>query len=118
MVTPPFLFVTLYVTKGNNARIIFQYVIKTIDVFKLWQYNKNRWEVNTLLKVLQEARVNAKLTQGDIAFALKISRSFYALIEGERRRPNYGQALQIARMVDRPVEEVFPILQSYKLNTA
>ena len=56
---------------------------------------------------LRELRLNAGLTQSEVANAAGISRRFYVALEVERQEPRVTAALRIARALDATVEEAF-----------
>jgi len=58
-------------------------------------------------RVLAELRRDRRLTQADVALALKLSRSYYANIERSRRTPRTADAVRIAQFFGTTVEHLF-----------
>jgi putative transcriptional regulator len=56
---------------------------------------------------LRERRIQAGLTQADLAAALKVSRQTVISIENERYLPSLPLAFRIARLFEVPLEELF-----------
>jgi putative transcriptional regulator len=54
-----------------------------------------------------ELRRQARLTQEDLARDLGLSRQTINAIENERYNPSLGLALKMARLLGRPVEQIF-----------
>jgi putative transcriptional regulator len=56
---------------------------------------------------LRERRIQAGMTQADLAAALKVSRQTVISIENERYLPSLPLAFRIARLFEVPLEELF-----------
>jgi len=58
---------------------------------------------------LQQARRKLRFSQAKVADLLGVSRSTYANYEAGRRVPDVYTALQLARILKRSVDELFPL---------
>ncbi|QGP92210.1 helix-turn-helix protein [Neomoorella glycerini] len=56
---------------------------------------------------LRRVRLQAGLTQSELARRVGLTRASYTNIEKGRKNPSVGTALRIARALNRPVEELF-----------
>jgi putative transcriptional regulator len=56
---------------------------------------------------LRMARIQAGMTQSDVARLVGLTRASYTNIEKGHKNPSVVTALRIARVLNRPVEELF-----------
>ncbi|HEX3801551.1 MAG TPA: helix-turn-helix transcriptional regulator [Solirubrobacteraceae bacterium] len=61
---------------------------------------------------LRERRIQAGLTQADLAAALGVSRQTVISIENERYLPSLPLAFRIARLFDVPLENLFEPMEA------
>lgn len=66
-------------------------------------------------QALTDARKKNRFTQESIAEVLGISRSYYGLIEGGKRNPNYGLAVKISKILRVRINSIFFDLDGFKM---
>ena len=69
-------------------------------------------EKQEIASSLKRFREHSKITQGDLAELLSISRQSVISLENSKCIPSVALALRIARLFDMPVEFIFAVEQS------
>ena len=66
--------------------------------------SREEWPVRNELKALRESR---RLSQGQVAIAVGVSRHTIYAVENDRWDPSLPLAFALARLFARPIEEIF-----------